>query len=439
MITLRNGVLACLVIGLAACGGPAPDRSGKVGFGADPTLPEPHGGLLPTVNTARAIGWAEGQAPTAPGGFTVSRYAGELAHPRQIVTLPNGDVLVAEASTLPDEGGGILGWVRNNVQRGAGALAENANRITLLRDSDGDGDVDARHVFAEGLNQPYGMAVAGGHFYVANTNAVIRFPYTDGQIRVTGEGETIVELPYNEGGNGHWTRDLIASPDGSKLYVSVGSVSNVPRNAEAFALEAGRATIWEIDLASGGHRIFATGLRNANGLQWAPVTGALWAVVNERDELGDDLVPDYMTSVRDGGHYGWPWSWFGNHVDERVNPRNPEMVARAIVPDYGLGAHTASLGMHFYRGEALPERYRGGAFIGQHGSWNRSEPSGYKVIYVPFTDGIPAGPPEDFLTGFLDARERARGRPVGVTMDRTGALLVSDDVGDIVWRVAPNE
>ncbi|MBI1188481.1 MAG: sorbosone dehydrogenase family protein [Alphaproteobacteria bacterium] len=422
---------------LAACGGPPPDRTGTIGFGADPKLPEPSGGMLPTVNTADAIGWAADAAPVAPQGFTVARYAVDLAHPRQIVTLENGDVLVAEASTLPQEGGGLMGWIRNQVQRGAGALADNANRITLLRDADGDGDVDQRTVFAEGLNQPYGMAVVGDAFYVANTDAVLRFPYRSGQTRVEGQGEVVVPIPYNDGANGHWTRDLIASPDGSKLYLSVGSVSNVPRNADEMALEEGRAAIWEIDLATGEHRVFASGLRNPNGLSWAPVTGALWTTVNERDELGDDLVPDYMTSVRDGGFYGWPWSYFGANVDERVSPRNPDMVAQAIVPDYALGAHTASLGMIFYRGERFPEAYRGGAFIGQHGSWNRSEPSGYKVIYVPFTDGRPSGPPQDFLTGFLDDRGRAQGRPVGVAIDRTGALLVSDDVGDIIWRVAP--
>ncbi|NWG53806.1 MAG: sorbosone dehydrogenase family protein [Hydrogenophilaceae bacterium] len=429
---------ACVLLLLAACGGPAPDRTGTVGYGAAPLLPEAHRGLLPTVNAARAVGWPAGAAPVAAEGFAVARYAEGLAHPRQIVTLPNGDVLVAEASTLPERGGGLLAWARNSVQRSAGALAENANRITLLRDADGDGDVDLRTVFAEGLNQPYGMAVVGAHFYVANTDAVLRFAYREGQTRVEGEGAVIVRIPQREGRNGHWTRDLIASPDGTKLYLSVGSLSNIPRNARELALEESRAAIWEIDLASGAHRIFASGLRNPNGLAWAPVTGALWTVVNERDELGDDLVPDYMTSVRDGGFYGWPWSYFGDNVDTRVRPPNPEMVARAIAPDYALGAHTASLGMHFYLGTLFPEPYRGGAFIGQHGSWNRSEPSGYKVIYVPFTDGRPSGPPQDFLTGFLDADERARGRPVGVAMDRTGALLVSDDVGNIVWRVAPD-
>jgi glucose/arabinose dehydrogenase len=324
------------------------------------------------------------------------------------------------------------------VQRGAGAFADGTDRITLLRDADGDGDVDQSSVLLENLNQPYGMAQVGDRLFVGNTDAVLSFTRPAGETRrIEGKGEVLVRLPYNDGRNGHWTRDLLASRDGSKLYVGVGSVSNIPVGPDGFALEEGRATVWEIDLATGAHRIFATGLRNPNGLTWEPQTGVLWVVVNERDELGDNLVPDYMTSVRDGGFYGWPYSYFGQYIDTRVEPRRPDLVAKAIAPDYALGAHTASLGLLFYTGEAFPARYRGGAFIGQHGSWNRSAWSGYQVVFVPFENGRPSGRAEVFLTGFLNEGGEARGRPVGVAMDRTGALLVADDVGNAVWRIAP--
>lgn len=439
MAPLRSIALSLIVLLCAACGGAKGDQTETTAYGPAPQLPAAdEDGMIPVVNTARPIGWAAGETPSAPEGFTVTRYAGDLDHPRMIHVLPNGDVLIAESSTEAQEGGGLMGWARNLVQRNAGALGVSADRITLLRDADADGDVDQRSVFAEDLNQPFGMALAGAYLYVANTDAIVRFPYTQGQTAVSGPAEVFLELPYHAASNGHWTRDLIVSPDGSKLYVSIGSVSNIPESAEDFALEEGRAAIWEIDIATRTHRVFASGLRNPNGLQWEPVTSALWTVVNERDLLGPDLVPDYMTSVRDGGFYGWPYSYFGQNVDERVTPQDEALVARAIVPDYALGAHTAALGLHFYRGEVFPARYRGGAFVGLHGSWNRREPAGYKVIFVPFADGRPAGRHEDFLTGFLDARGRAHGRPVGVAMDRTGALLVADDVGDIVWRVAAN-
>jgi glucose/arabinose dehydrogenase len=390
--------------------------------------------LLPTVNPAPAVGWPDGAAPVAPAGFTVTRYAENLDHPRWIYLLPNGDVLVAESSTEPQRGGGIMGWIRNSVQRRAGALDESADRITLLRDSDGDGDVDARHIFAENLNQPFGIVLAGEQLYVGNTDAVVRFRYTPNSVRAPGRPDVVLQLPYNPSDNGHWTRNLIANADGSKLYVAVGSASNVADNG--MDVEQGRAAIWEFNPDGSEARVFASGLRNPVGLDWAPDTNALWVAVNERDMLGDNLVPDYITSVRDGGFYGWPYSYWGQTIDERVRPQRPDLVATALTPDYALGAHTASLGLHFYRAGQFPAHYRAGAFIGQHGSWNRSERVGYRVAYVPFAAGQPSGDTEDFLTGFLNADGDAQGRPAGVAVDSTGALLVADDVGNIVWRVA---
>ncbi len=426
-------LVVALALALAACAEPAPPP--EQSYGADPQLPEPQERMLPTVNTAEAIGWAEGAAPRAPEGFTVARYAENLDHPRWLYLLPNGDVLVAESSTKAEEGGGLIGWIRNSIQRGAGALAESADRITLLRDNDGDGDVDARHVFAENLNQPIGMVLVGEYLYVANTDALVRFRYTPNSVRAPGQPDTILQLPNRAGDNGHWTRNLIASPDGAKIYISVGSSSNIADyGPEA---EEGRAAIWEYDIATNQSRTFATGLRNPVGMSWEPTTGALWTAVNERDMLGDNLVPDYITSVRDGAFYGWPYYYWGDHRDTRVEiPANVRLQA-PTAPDFALGAHTASLGLHFYTGTVLPERYRGGAFVGQHGSWNRSQRAGYRVAYVPFANGRPSGGVEDFLTGFLTADNKAQGRPVGVTTDRTGALLVADDVGNIVWRVAP--
>ncbi len=425
-------LLAAAALALAACGGdpPPPDR----GYGANPELPAPQSGGFPTLNAAEAAGWPDNAAPTAPAGFTVTRYAENLAHPRWIYTLPNGDVLVAESATRPTQGGGLEGWIRNMMQRHAGALDPSADRITLLRDADGDGAVDARHVFAENLNQPMGMLLVGDYFYVANTDAVVRFRYTQNAVRVPGSPETVLELPHRDVNNGHWTRTLAASPDRAKLYVAVGSVTNIAD--EGMEVEEGRAAIWEFNPDGSEARVFASGLRNPVGIEFQPQSGALWVAVNERDMLGDNLVPDYFTSVREGGFYGWPYSYFGQHVDQRVRPQRPDLVATAIAPDYALGSHTASLGLHFYALDALPERYWYGAFIGQHGSWNRSEPAGYKVVFVPFSGGQPAGEIEDFLTGFLNAEGQALGRPVGVASDRTGAILVADDVGDIIWRVA---
>jgi glucose/arabinose dehydrogenase len=366
--------------------------------------------------------------------MVVTAFATGLEHPRWLHVLPNGDVLVAEtaAPPRPEDGKGIKSRFKTHFMKKAGAVAASANRITLLRDTDGDGRADLRTRFIEDLHSPFGMALVGEDFYVANTDAVVRFPYVAGQQRIETRGVAIVELPAGPR-NHHWTKSLIASPNGRKLYVTVGSNSNVAEYG--MAEEEGRAAIWEIDRRSAKHRIFATGLRNANGLAWEPATGALWAAVNERDELGDNLVPDYMTAVHDGGFYGWPYSYYGQHVDERVKPQRPDLVARAIAPDYALGAHTASLGLAHSVRTALPAGFQRGMFVGQHGSWNRRPRSGYKVIFVPFTDGKPSGEPRDVLTGFVSHDGHAHGRPVGVALDAAGALLVADDVGNAVWRV----
>lgn len=430
---MKQLVLAALLVSIAACAQPAPPAD--LAYGSDPQLPPPASGGLPTINVPRAVGWPDGAAPTAPEGFVVTRYAEGLDHPRWIYLLPNGDVLVAESSTTPTRGGGLQGWIANMMMRRGGAPEVSADRITLLRDSDKDGDVDETHVFAEDLNQPFGMVLVGGYFYVGNTNAVVRFPYIEGATRVEGAGEVVLELPYHAGGNGHWTRNLIANADGSKIYVAVGSVTNIAD--QGMEIEEGRAAIWEMNPDGSEARVFASGLRNPVGMGWSGGdANALWVAVNERDMLGDNLVPDYMTSVQDGGFYGWPYYYWGANRDERVEIPANVRLREPLTPDYALGAHTASLGLFFYQHEALPERYWNGAFIGQHGSWNRSEPVGYRVAYVPFANGRPSGQVEDFLTGFLNARGEAQGRPVGVAIDQTGALLVADDAGNIVWRVA---
>jgi glucose/arabinose dehydrogenase len=419
---------------LAACA-PAAPSDPDAEYGPHPQLAAPHAGLLPTLNAQKAVGWPAGAAPVAPAGLAVTRFAEALSHPRWLYVLPNGDVLAAESSTKRQEGGGFVGWVRNSLERRAGALGAGPNQITLLRDADGDDVAETRSVFVEGLNQPFGMALIGDHFYVANTDSLMRYAYQPGATHLDG-GEKVLDLPFSAADNGHWTRNLLASPDGATLYVSVGSSSNIADYG--IAAEAKRAAIWAYDVASGEARVFASGLRNPVGMDFEPSSGALWVAVNERDMLGDTLVPDYMTHVAEGAFYGWPYSYYGQHVDARVKPQDAALVASAIAPDYALGAHTASLGLHFYRGATLPARYRGGVFIGQHGSWNRRAAAGYKVVFVPFADGAPAAAaPEDFLTGFLNARGEAQGRPVGVSEDKTGALLVADDVGDIVWRVAP--
>lgn len=404
------------------------------GFGADPELPGPKTSLIPTLNARQAVGWPPGQGPKAPAGFTVTRFAGDLAHPRWLLVLPNGDVLVSEASSEPSPPKGIQDWIANMLQKKAGAQMKSPNRITLLRDADGDGVAETRTTFAEGLRRPFGMTLTGGKLYVANDDAVVAVPYADGQTQVTGVGEKVFDLP---GGpiNHHWTKNVVASPDGSRLFVTVGSNSNVGENG--MENEANRAAVLVYPLPSGPGRVFASGLRNPNGLDFEPTTGVPWTTVNERDMLGDDLVPDYMTGLRDGGFYGWPYSYFGQNVDERIKPARPDLVAKAIKPDYALGSHTASLGLTFYRADLFPAHYKGGVFIGQHGSWNRRPPSGYRVVFVPFANGKPNGQPEVFLTGFLNAKDEAQGRPVGVAVDKSGALLVADDVGKAVWRVAP--
>lgn len=435
MQLIRRCPLAPLVaLGLSACGESA-SLPVAAGLGPNPTLPPPDQSLIPTVNIAPAKGWPEGATPVAAEGLTVSAFTDGLDHPRWLYVLPNGDVLVAEtnAPPRPEDMKGIRGWIMQLMMEKAGAGGSSADRITLLRDADGDGVVEERSTFLDGLYSPFGMALVGDDFYVADTDALLRFPYREGQTRITAPGVKVVDLPAGPI-NRHWTKNVIASPDGSRLYVTVGSNSNVAENG--MAAEEGRAAIWEIDPATGDHRIFASGLRNPVGLAWQPETGALWTTVNERDELGNDLVPDFMTSVRDGGFYGWPYSYFGAHVDPRVEPRRPDLVARAIVPDYALGPHTASLGLAFAAAAAsLPERFASGAFVGQHGSWNRKPHSGYKVIFVPFEDGRPAGEPLNVLAGFLDQDGNALGRPVGVAIDREGALLVADDVGNRIWRV----
>jgi glucose/arabinose dehydrogenase len=428
---------ATLSLGAAACGERAtlPESAGT---GPAPVLPPPHRTLIPTVNIARAIGWPAGATPVPAAGLAVHAYATGLDHPRWLHVLPNGDVLVAEsnAPAAHDTKGGIKGWIAGRVMKAAGASAASADRITLLRGIGPDGLATTRSVFLRGLHSPFGMALVGSSFYVANTDAIVRFPYTAGDTEITAPGVKLLDLPAGPI-NHHWTKDLLASRDGAHLYVSVGSNSNIGENG--LDHEVGRAAIHVVDLATGTARVFASGLRNPNGLAWEPRSGALWAAVNERDELGSDLVPDYMTAVRDGGFYGWPYSYYGGHVDDRVRPPRPDLVATAIAPDYALGAHTASLGLAFYESDGLPAKYRGGAFIGQHGSWNRVPRSGYKVIFVPFVDGRPAGPPEDVLTGFLSARGEAYGRPVGVAVDSSGALLVADDVGNVVWRVTQQQ
>lgn len=438
MMQIRRTSAFALLAFAAACA-QVPPASEASGYGSDPALPEPDHALIPTVNIAPAIGWPQGRMPVAAEGLRVTAFAQDLDHPRWLHVLPNGDVLVAEtnAPKRPEDSDGLKGWIMGKLMKRAGAATTaSANRIRLLRDTDDDGVADLSEILIEGLYSPFGMALANRRLYVANTDAVVSFPYAPGQIRVSAAPTPVVNLPAGPL-NHHWTKNLIASADGSRLYVAIGSNSNVGENG--LDKEEGRAAIWEIDLRNGDHRIYATGLRNPVGMAWEPQTRALWVAVNERDEIGDDLVPDYITAVRDGGFYGWPYSYFGQHVDERVEPQRPELVRGAIVPDYALGAHTASLGLAWSGSRALPERLREGMFIGQHGSWNRSSLAGYKVIFVPFEDGRPIEAPVDVLTGFLGAEGEAYGRPVGVAMDRSGALLVADDVGNTVWRVSAAE
>ncbi len=431
---MKHFMLLASVIVLAGCGEQA-TLPASAGIGANPTLPAPHSTLLPTMHIAPATGWALGAKPTPAPGLQVAAFAAGLVHPRWLYVLPNGDVLVAEtnAPPKPQDSKGLAGVVEKVIMGRAGATVPSANRITLLRDTKGTGVADVKTIFLKGLNSPFGMALVGHDLYVADTDAVLKFAYTPGATAITTPGVKVVDLPAGPI-NHHWTKNILASPDGATLYATVGSNSNVGDNG--LAAEAERAAIWKIDLRTGAHGVFAGGLRNPNGMGWEPVSGRLWTSVNERDEIGSDLVPDYMTSVAPGGFYGWPFSYYGQHVDSRVKNQRPDLVARALKPDYALGSHTASLGLTFAAGAtALPPAFAEGAFVGQHGSWNRKPFAGYKVIFVPFRGGMPAGPPVDVLTGFLTPAGDAQGRPVGVTIDKAGGLLVADDVGNTVWRV----
>ena len=426
--------LVCLsALVVAGCGEPS-RLAESAGIGPNPQLPAPDSRLIPIVNIAPAQGWPAGVAPKPMDGLVLTAFARDLDHPRWVYVLPNGDVLVAESNAppKPEADKGFFGMVAKWVMKRAGAGVPSANRITLLRDTNGDGVADVRSVFLSEQNSPFGMALVGSNLFVANSDAVVRFPYQAGQIRIDAPGTRLVELP---GGpiNHHWTKNLIASADGRTLYVTVGSNSNVAERG--MEVEEGRAAIWAVDAATGAHRLFATGLRNPNGLDWEPASGALWTVVNERDELGNDLVPDYLTSVKDGAFYGWPYSYFGQNVDTRVKPQRPDQVAKAVSPDYALGSHVAPLGLVFATGAKLGPALASGAFVGEHGSWNRKPHSGYKVVYVPFAAGKPVGQPLDVLTGFLSSDGKAYGRPVGVAIDKTGGLLVADDVGNVIWRL----
>jgi glucose/arabinose dehydrogenase len=432
IVTFIFLTIACL----AGCGDQA-TLPLLASFGPNPTLPPPSHTLFPTLKIAPAKGWAPGEMPTPAPGLAVSLVVDGLDHPRNVFVLPNGDVLVAEtnAPSRPEDAKGIRGLFQRLVMKWAGAGAESANRITLLR-LDSTGKAKTRTVFLEGLNSPFGMTLVGHDFYVANTDALLRFPYADGQTKIAAPGTKVADLP---GGplNHHWTKNLVASSDRKRLYVSIGSNSNAGENG--IEQEEGRAAIWEIDLATGQHRIYASGLRNPNGLAIEPETAQLWTAVNERDELGSDLVPDYMAAVRENGFYGWPYAYYGQHIDTRIEPQRPDLVATAMVPDYALGAHTASLGLAFASPDALPPPFSHGAFIGQHGSWNRRPHSGYKVIFVTFAAGRPSGPPIDVLTGFLSPDDKARGRPVGIALTHDGSVLVADDVGNCIWRISADQ
>jgi glucose/arabinose dehydrogenase len=421
--------------GMAAPGdadrGPAPSPAETIG--PTPKLGPVDKHLITTVQIAPAKGWTSGSKPSAAQGIAVNAFARGLNHPRWIYVLPSGDVLVAEtnAPPRPDDSKGVKGKIMKKIQGRAGAAVPSANRIVLLRDADGDGVAETKTVFIDNLNSPFGMALVGSDFYVADSDAILRFAYSPGQTSIAAKGVKLTDLPAGTI-NHHWTKNIIATPDGSKLYATVGSNSNVAENG--IAAEDGRAAIYEVDRASGQKRLFATGLRNPNGMAWAPGTGVLWTVANERDELGNDLVPDYLTSVKDGAFYGWPYSYYGQHVDDRVEPKRSDLVEKAIAPDYALGAHVAALGLVAAGKTGLPAPFSDGMFIGEHGSWNRKPPVGYKVVFVPFVAGNPSGPPVDVLTGFVNEKGEARGRPVGVAIDGKGALLVADDVGNVIWR-----
>lgn len=422
-----GGATAALSLAVASAD-PLPDATG---FGPHPSMTAPQESLLPTLNIAPATHWPQNGKPVAATGLKVVAFAQGLSHPRFLYVLPNGDVLAVESASPGSEPvTGIRGWVQKVFMKRAGSVVPSANRITLLRDANGDGIAETKAVFVENLHSPFGVVLVGNDLYVANADSLVRFAYQPGATSITEPPTKVIDLP--SGINHHWTKTVVASRDGKQLFVSIGSNSNIGENG--MQAEIGRASIWVIDRATGQSRTYATGLRNAAGLAINPETGRLWAAVNERDEIGDDVPPDYMTEVRAGGFYGWPYAYWG-HVDDRVKPARPDLVAKAIVPDYGLGPHTASLGLAFYTGTGLPEHYRNGAFVGQHGSWNRSKANGYQVIFVPFRNGKPSGMPELVLSGFLDHDGNAMGRPVGVAIDKRGGVLVADDVGNTIWRV----
>ncbi len=436
MSARKSTILAStvFVLLLAACGEVA-TLDEAAGYGPEPELPPPNETLVPTLNFVEAVGWPDGGKPEAADGLAVQAFARGLEHPRWLYTLPNGDVLVAESDApAREEAGGIKWWIMKKIMRVSGSSHPSADRISLLRDADGDGQAELKTVFLKDLHSPFGMALIGEDFYVANTNAVLKFHYENGATQISGVGEKLVDLPATPP-NGHWTKNILPDKRGHYLYVTVGSNSNIAEGG--MDNEENRAAILQVNLSSGNVQTFASGLRNPNGLAWNPSSGELWTTVNERDGIGSDLVPDYMTAVREGGFYGWPYSYFGSHVDARVEPQQPALVASALKPDYALGAHTASLGLAFNTKSLWPAEYRNGAFIGQHGSWNRRPRSGYQVIFVAFKNGKPVGPPKTVLSGFLSPDDKAWGRPAGVTFAKDGALLVADDAGDTVWRVTP--
>ena len=418
-------------LALSGCDDDAFDPASQIG--PNPVLPEPHQYLFPPMHLSSVIGWKQGEKPTVAAGLKVEALATGLEHPRSVYVLPNGDVLIVESKAPPAPPISrpkdlVMQWMESQTT----STPQKSNRITLVRSGDVEGG-PVRSTFLENLSSPFGVSLVGNDLYVADTDAIVRYPYTPGDTKIAAMATVLTKLP---GGpiDHHWTKSLVASPDGALLYVGVGSNSNITENG--LQAEENRASIWQVDRASGRWRIFASGLRNPNGLSWEPQSGALWAVVNERDELGPNLVPDYLTSVKDGGFYGWPYSYFGQHVDARVQPQRPDLVAKAIVPDYALSSHVAPLGLAFNTSTGLPDQYRGGAFVGEHGSWDRPQFNGYKVVFVPFADGRPNGKAQDVVTGFLDSDGHARGRPVGLAFDKSGALLIADDVGNTVWRVS---
>ena len=426
---MRLAVLGAASLGVAGCNQEAGDPHRQIG--ANPVLPAPQEYLLPPMHIAGHTPWGD-TTPTVPAGLQVKALASDLKNPRSLFVLPNGDILVVETRGPKPPINRPKDLVMGIVMSFADSGAKGANQITLLRDIGPDGVAKTRTVFLDHLNSPFGIALVGHDLYVADTDALLRFPYTGGETSITAPATKVTDLPAGPIDH-HWTKSLVASADGSKLYVGVGSNSNIAENG--IGAELDRAAIWEIDRATGLHRIFASGVRNPTGLGWEPVSGKLWAVANERDELGPDLVPDYLTSVQEGAFYGWPYSYYGQHLDPRVMPQRPDLVAKAIPPDYALSSHVAPLGLAFSTGSTLPADYHGGAFVGEHGSWDRTPLNGYKVVYVPFANGEPSGPARDVVTGFLTPDDHARGRPVGLAVDTTGALLIADDLGDKVWRV----